>query len=76
MTAAAYRIQLFLLCLPVFRHGYCRSSVSYLKAIQDRYKGKNDQPSREAMSREAMALHAAAGTNPFISGCTLDDLRT
>ena len=46
-----------------------------LKAIQDRYKGKNDQLSREAMSRETMAVYAAAGTNPLISGCTLDDLR-
>ncbi|TFD73161.1 membrane protein insertase YidC [Cryobacterium gelidum] len=38
-----------------------------LKAIQDRYKGKNDQLSREAMSRETMALYVAAGTNPLTS---------
>lgn len=38
-----------------------------LKEIQDRYKGKKDQHSREAMSRETMALYAAAGTNPLTS---------
>ena len=38
-----------------------------LKKIQDKYKGKKDQFSREAMSRETMALYGKAGTNPFSS---------
>jgi YidC/Oxa1 family membrane protein insertase len=38
-----------------------------LKKIQDKYKGKKDQFSREAMSRETMALYSKAGTNPFAS---------
>ena len=38
-----------------------------LKKIQDKYKGKKDQFSREAMSRETMALYSKAGTNPFSS---------
>lgn len=39
-----------------------------LKKIQDKYKGKKDQLSREAMSRETMALYQRTGTNP-LSGC-------
>ena len=38
-----------------------------LKKIQDKYKGKKDQFSREAMSRETMGLYRKAGTNPFSS---------
>ena len=38
-----------------------------LKRIQDKYKGKKDQYSREAMSRETMALYSRNGTNPFMS---------
>jgi YidC/Oxa1 family membrane protein insertase len=38
-----------------------------LKKIQDKYRGKKDQFSREAMSRETMALYSKAGTNPFSS---------
>ncbi len=38
-----------------------------LKRIQDKYKGKKDQYSREAMSRETMALYGKNGTNPFMS---------
>ena len=38
-----------------------------LKKIQDKYKGKKDQFSREAMSRETMAMYKKAGTNPFSS---------
>lgn len=38
-----------------------------LKKIQDKYKGKKDQFSREAMQRETMALYSKAGTNPFSS---------
>ncbi len=38
-----------------------------LKKIQDKYKGKKDQFSREAMSRETMGLYSKAGTNPFSS---------
>jgi YidC/Oxa1 family membrane protein insertase len=38
-----------------------------IKKIQDKYKGKKDQFSREAMSRETMALYKTAGTNPLAS---------
>lgn len=38
-----------------------------LKKIQDKYKGKRDQFSREAMSRETMDLYKRAGTSPFSS---------
>ena len=39
-----------------------------LRKIQDKYKGKRDQLSREAMSRETMALYKKNGTSP-VSGC-------
>ena len=35
-----------------------------LRKVQDKYKGKKDQLSREAMSRETMALYKKHGTNP------------
>jgi YidC/Oxa1 family membrane protein insertase len=38
-----------------------------LKRIQDKYKGKRDQFSREAMTRETMALYGKHGTSPFSS---------
>ncbi|KQQ06085.1 MULTISPECIES: membrane protein insertase YidC [unclassified Rathayibacter] len=38
-----------------------------LKKIQDKYKGKRDQLSREAMSRETMELYKRTGTNPLAS---------
>lgn len=38
-----------------------------LKKIQDKYRGKKDQFSREAMSRETMDLYKKAGTSPFSS---------
>jgi YidC/Oxa1 family membrane protein insertase len=38
-----------------------------LKKIQEKYKGKRDQFSREAMSRETMELYKKTGTNPFSS---------
>ncbi|AGW42751.1 inner membrane protein translocase component YidC [Leifsonia xyli subsp. cynodontis DSM 46306] len=38
-----------------------------LKKIQDKYKGKKDQFSREAMSRETMDLYKKTGTNPLSS---------
>ena len=38
-----------------------------LKKIQDKYKGKKDQFSREAMQRETMALYKRTGTNPLSS---------
>ena len=38
-----------------------------LKKVQQKYKGKKDQASREAMSRETMALYAKHKTNPFAS---------
>lgn len=38
-----------------------------LKKIQLKYKGKKDQASREAMSRETMALYSKHKTNPFAS---------
>ncbi|MGI6878558.1 membrane protein insertase YidC [Microbacterium sp. gxy059] len=39
-----------------------------IKKIQERYRGKRDQLSREAMSRETMALYKKHGTTP-VSGC-------
>jgi len=38
-----------------------------LKAIQDKYKGKKDQVSRQRMQEEMMALYRKHGTNPFSS---------
>lgn len=38
-----------------------------MKKVQDKYKNKKDQYSREAMSRETMALYKKHGTNPFAS---------
>ena len=38
-----------------------------LKKIQDKYRGKRDQLSREAMSRETMDLYKRTGTNPLSS---------
>ena len=38
-----------------------------LKKLQEKYKGKRDQFSREAMSRETMELYRKAGTNPMSS---------
>ncbi|MBT2567309.1 membrane protein insertase YidC [Arthrobacter sp. ISL-85] len=39
-----------------------------LKELQDRYKGRTDQTSRQAMAQEQMALYKKHGTNPF-SAC-------
>jgi len=38
-----------------------------LQAIQAKYKDKKDPASREAMSRETMAMYKEHGTNPFSS---------
>lgn len=38
-----------------------------LKKVQDKYKGKTDQASREAMTRETMELYKTSKTNPFAS---------
>lgn len=38
-----------------------------MQKIQKKYKGKTDPASREAMSRETMALYQKHGTNPFSS---------
>ena len=40
-----------------------------LKRIQNKYKGKNDPASKEAMQRETMKLYQDTGTNPM-GGCT------
>ncbi len=39
-----------------------------LKVLQDKYKGKTDPLSRQAMAQEQMALYKKHGTNPF-SAC-------
>ncbi|MFU0804913.1 MAG: membrane protein insertase YidC [Pseudoclavibacter caeni] len=39
-----------------------------MRAIQQKYKGKTDQLSRQAMAQEQMALYKEAGTNPM-AGC-------
>ncbi|MCL1899110.1 MAG: membrane protein insertase YidC [Promicromonosporaceae bacterium] len=38
-----------------------------MQAIQKKYKGRTDPASREAMSRETMALYKKHGTNPLAS---------
>jgi len=38
-----------------------------LRKIQDKYKGKKDAASREAMGRETMELYSKHGTSPFAS---------
>jgi YidC/Oxa1 family membrane protein insertase len=38
-----------------------------IKKIQDKYKGKSDQASREAMTKETMELYRTSKTNPFAS---------
>jgi len=39
-----------------------------MRKIQEKYRGKKDQLSREAMSRETMALYKKHGTSP-VGGC-------
>ena len=39
-----------------------------LKKLQDKYQGKTDQLSRQAMAQEQMAMYKKHGTNPF-SAC-------
>ena len=39
-----------------------------LKELQDRYNGRTDQASRQALAQEQMALYKKHGTNPF-SAC-------
>src|SRR3954452_2399656 len=38
-----------------------------IKKIQEKYKGKSDPASRQAMTQETMALYKERGTNPFSS---------
>lgn len=38
-----------------------------LKKVQDKYRGKRDQLSQEAMRRETMAIYSETGTNPMAS---------
>ena len=38
-----------------------------LRKIQDKYKGKKDEASRQAMTKETMDLYKKTGTNPFSS---------
>lgn len=38
-----------------------------MKKIQEKYKGKSDPASRQAMQAETMALYRESGTNPFSS---------
>ena len=38
-----------------------------LKRVQEKYKGKRDPLSREALSRETMLLYKESGTSPFAS---------
>lgn len=38
-----------------------------VKKIQEKYKDKKDQASRQAMTQETMALYKETGTNPFAS---------
>jgi len=38
-----------------------------MKKIQEKYKGRSDQASRQAMTQETMDLYKRTGTNPFAS---------
>jgi YidC/Oxa1 family membrane protein insertase len=38
-----------------------------MKKIQEKYKGRTDQASRQAMTQETMELYKRTGTNPFAS---------
>jgi YidC/Oxa1 family membrane protein insertase len=38
-----------------------------MKKIQEKYKGRTDQASRQQMTQETMALYKETGTNPFAS---------
>lgn len=38
-----------------------------MKKIQEKYKGRNDQASRQALTQETMELYKRTGTNPFAS---------
>ncbi len=38
-----------------------------MRKIQDKYKGKKDEASRQAMTKETMDLYKRTGTNPFAS---------
>ena len=38
-----------------------------MKKIQEKYKGKSDPASRQALTQETMALYKESGTNPFAS---------
>lgn len=38
-----------------------------IKKVQEKYKGKSDSASRQAMTQETMALYREHGTNPFSS---------
>ena len=38
-----------------------------MKKIQEKYKGKTDAASRQAMTQETMELYKRTGTNPFAS---------
>jgi YidC/Oxa1 family membrane protein insertase len=38
-----------------------------MKKIQEKYKGRTDQASRQAMTQETMELYKRTGTNPFSS---------
>lgn len=38
-----------------------------IKKIQDKYKGRTDPDSRQALTRETMDLYKTSGTNPFAS---------
>ncbi len=38
-----------------------------MRKIQEKYKGKTDQASRQAMTQETMELYRRTGTNPFAS---------
>ena len=40
-----------------------------IKEIQEKYKGRNDQVSKQQMSQETMALYKEYGVNPMASCC-------
>ena len=61
-----------ILLIPLFVRQIRRRAAMQLiqpeiKKIQDKYKGKSDPASRQALTQETMALYKERGTNPFSS---------
>ena len=72
LSIVGLTVMIRMLLIPVFvRQIKAQRSMQMiapdLRKVQDKYKGKKDQESREAMTRETMALYSEHKTNPFSS---------